>query len=118
MLDSNQLPLDFQSNCVCCKDPKTGAGYRVRTCDLLVGNQMLYQAELSTHYSFGTPGENRTPVSAFVAPYSYPLNYRGKIYNRLVCLQWELNPHGLIRSQIGDHRHAFCFAVTNLKLAP
>ena len=78
MLDSNQLPLDFQSNCVCCKDPKTGAGYRVRTCDLLVGNQMLYQAELSTHYSFGTPGENRTPVSAFVAPYSYPLNYRGK----------------------------------------
>ena len=27
----------------------------------------------------GTPGENRTPVSAFVAPYSYPLNYRGNI---------------------------------------
>ena len=30
-------------------EAKLGAGYRVRTCDLLVGNQMLYQTELTTH---------------------------------------------------------------------
>jgi hypothetical protein len=28
---------------------KIGAGYRVRTCDLRVGNPMLYQTELTTH---------------------------------------------------------------------
>ena len=62
----------------------------------------------------GTLGENRTPISAFVAPYSYPLNYKGikqqvsfNSGNRthIVCLEGKLSSIDML-----------VFAEPNLKL--